>query len=152
MRAAMLELLLLFGIIAFIISRATGHDASSFGADSPASQPPRWAPLGSLQRLTIADTDRPYLTNAGFVRAFGLDPRDVRDIRMYARHGPLESFPAALAALLLALHREGCVVGAETAALLFRGRALGKGEALYFALTVAQPMPRVIAFVDKRPY
>ena len=75
----------------------------------------------------------------------------MRDIRIYARGGPLESFPTPLAALLLALHREGCVVGAETMAVLFRGRELGESEALYFALTAAQPMPRVVAFLDKRP-
>ncbi len=151
----MLELLLFFALALYLISRATARDAAPPGAaDAPAeSAPLRTAAgplLGSLQRLTIADTDRPRLASAAFVRAFGLDPRDVRDIRIYARGGPLESFPAALAALLHALHREGCVVGAETTAVLFRGRALGESEALYFALTVAQPMPRVVAFLDKR--
>ena len=152
----MLELLLLFGMAAYLISKATARDSESSGAahapvPSSAPRPEAAAPLGALQRLTIADTHRPPLANAAFVRAFGLNPREVRDIRMYARCGPLESLPSALAALLLALHREGCVVGAETTALLFRGRALGEGEALYFALTAAEPLPRVVAFLDKQP-
>jgi hypothetical protein len=33
--------------------------------------------------------------------------------------------------------------------LLFHGRALKEGEAVYFALVDAAPEPRVIAFVDR---
>jgi hypothetical protein len=146
----MLELLLLFGLFAFLISKLNARDAERLGtahAQERAAPAEPHAPLGSLQRLTIADTERPMLASAAFVRAFGLDPRDVRDIRAYARCGPFETFPSALAALLLELHREGCAVGAETTALLFGGRALRDGEAVYFALTAGQPMPRVVAFL-----
>ncbi|HSD53266.1 MAG TPA: hypothetical protein VLC47_03840 [Burkholderiales bacterium] len=148
----MLELLLLLGALAYLIAKWSVHDAGATHVPvRPQRDPDPPAPLGVLQRLTIADTQRPQLASAAFVRAFGLDPRDVRDIRMYARGGPLETFPAALTTLLFELHREGCVVGAETAALLFRGRPLQDGEALYFALTTARPMPRVVAFLDKQP-
>ena len=144
----MLELLLL-GVLAYLIAKWSVHEASAAHVpERPERGPDPPAPLGVLQ---IADTQRPQLASPAFVRAFGLDPRDVRDIRMYARGGPLETFPAALAALLFELHREGCVVGAESAALLFRGRPLQDGEALYFALTAARPMPRVVAFLDKQP-
>ena len=146
----MLELLLLLGVLAYLIAKWSVHDAGAAHVPVPERGPDPPAPFGVVQRLTIADTQRPQLASAAFVRAFGLDPRDVRDIRMYARGGPLETFPAALAALLFELHREGCVVGAESAALLFRGRPLQDGDAQYFALTAPQPMPRVVAFLDKQ--
>lgn len=150
----MLELLLILGAVIYLVAKLNPREAERLAAahaEALSVPPGPHLPLGSMQRLTIADTQRPSLTSAAFVRAFGLDPREVRDIRIYARGGPFETFPAALAALLLELHREGCVVGAETTALLFRGRPLQDGEALFFALTVAQPMPRVVAFLDKRP-
>ena len=100
--------------------------------------------------LRIEGTERLLPGPTKFVAAFGIDLRTLRDLRVYARGGDLESFPPALAALLRALHRNGCVSGAEAVALLFHGRPLGDGEALYFALVDLPPEPRVMAFVDRR--
>jgi hypothetical protein len=151
----MLELLLILGVVVYLASQIDrAREPGPFGVDASLRATPAGVPavaLGEQQRLTIADTQRPLVRNAEFVRAYGLDPRAVRDIRVYVRAGALDTLPPALATLLLELHREGCVLGAETAALLFRGRALGRGEALFFALTAAQPMPRVVAFLGKLP-
>jgi hypothetical protein len=148
-----LELLLLLGVAIYLVSQVKQGEETPLARASPRTVAPQAAPaaaLGALQRLTIADTQRPCLASAAFVRAFGLDPLAIRDLRMYVRSGPLESFPEEVAALVRALHDEGSVVGAETMALLFHGRALGPGEALYFALAAGEPMPRVVAFIGKR--
>lgn len=135
------ELLLLLAAMAYLAWKPKAEQASL-----PATAATRAvAPL----RLSIADTERPPLPSHHFVTGFGLNPNDVRDIRVYARRGTLDGFPAAPAALLRELHDEGCALGLETTALLFRGRALGDGEALYFALLAARPAPRIVAFVDK---
>jgi hypothetical protein len=85
-----------------------------------------------------------------FVSSFGIDPRTLRDLRLYAESGGVASFPPRLADLLRDLHREGCANGAEIAGLLFHGRALREGEALYFALIDLPTEPRVLAFIDRR--
>ncbi len=118
----------------------------------PASRPIGADPLRDQQplRLRIEGTERPALRTTKFVSAFGIDVRALRDIRVYERGGDLESFPPRLVQLLHFLHRHGCVNGSETVALLFHGRALNEGEALYFALVDVPPEPRVVAFIDRR--
>src|SRR5262245_36624038 len=101
-------------------------------------------------RLWIEGTERPRLRSTGFLAAFGLDARCTLDIRVYERSGELESFPARLAALLFELYLLGKVRGADAMALLYHGRPLGDGEALYFALVDLPPEPTVVAFVDRR--
>ena len=45
--------------------------------------------------------------------------------------------------------QRGTAVGIDMMELLFHGRGLREGEAVYFALVDAAPEPRVVAFVDK---
>jgi hypothetical protein len=123
-------------------------------------RPPRGRPNGlrptrapdppeSEWRLWIEGTERPRLRGTGFLAAFGLDVRCLRDIRVYEHGGELESFPARLIALLFDLYMRGAVRGADAMALLFHGRPLREGEALYFALIDLPPEPSVIAFIDR---
>jgi hypothetical protein len=143
----MLELLLLFGVVAYLVSKAP------LGAENAApGAPPRATDAGAPLQLSIADTQRPLLPAGGFVRTFGLDPREVRDLRMYARPGPLESFPLAVVAVLLEVYGAGRAIGAETMALIFNGRPLAPGEALYFVLVAARTESRVVAFIGNRIY
>lgn len=143
----MLELLLLFGVVAFLVSQA------SLGAEYPTpGTPPPATDAGAALRLSIADTQRPLLPAGGFVRTFGLDPREVRDLRMYARPGPLETFPLPVVAVLLDLYSAGSALGAETMALIVNGRPLAPGEALYFVLVAAGKESRVVAFIGTRLY
>jgi hypothetical protein len=116
----------------------------------PAARATGAAPLRAQPlRLRIEGTERPALRTTKFVSAFGIDVRALRDIRVYERGGDLESFPPRLVQLLHFLHRHGCVNGTEAVALLFHGRALNEGEALYFALVDLPPEPRVVAFIDR---
>ena len=101
-------------------------------------------------RLWIEGTERPQLRSIGFLTAFGLDVRRLRDVRVYEHGGALESFPARLIALLFDLYTRGAVRGADAMALLFHGRPLGESEALYFALIDLPPEPSVVAFIDRR--
>ena len=101
-------------------------------------------------RLWIEGTERPQLRSTGFLAAFGLDVRRLHDIRVYERGGELESFPARLIAVLFELYMRGAVRGADAMALLFHGRPLGDGEALYFALIDLPPEPSVVAFIDRQ--
>jgi hypothetical protein len=73
----------------------------------------------------------------------------VQDIRVYSHFGAVEHFPSAIVALLQDLYQRGTVVGAEMMELLFHGRALKEGEAIYFTLIEAAPEPRVVAFIDR---
>jgi hypothetical protein len=83
------------------------------------------------------------------VKGFGVNPKSVQDIRIYSRFGVLEQFPAAMVAVLQELYMKGTAVGTDIMELLFHGRALKEGEAVYFALIEAKPEPRVVAFVDR---
>ena len=70
-------------------------------------------------------------------------------VRTARNLGAVENFPAAVVALLHDLYLRGGALGAEVMELLFHGRTLREGEAIYFALLDAKPEPRVVAFVDK---
>jgi hypothetical protein len=145
---APLALLYLFAV-AFLVSQI--RPPRPGGERFPAPRRDRAAPPGDASlRLWIQGTERAVVPDAGFVCAFGVDRRTLRDLRIYARGGDLESFPTALIALLFSLYREGAVRGVDAMALLFHGRALAEGEALYFALVDVPPEPRVVAFLDRR--
>jgi hypothetical protein len=119
------------------------------GPNAPrAAAPPE--PLGRELRLAIEGTERLLLRSTRFLAAFGLDARRVRDIRVYQQGGELESFPARLIALLFDLYMRGALRGADAMGLLFHGRPLREGEALYFALVDVPPEPSVVAFIDRR--
>jgi hypothetical protein len=100
-------------------------------------------------RLAIEGTQRPRIANMKFVRNFGLNPRTLADLRVYAHFGRFEQFPDAMRALLPNLHASGCALGSTLMELLFHGRALQEGEAIYFALVAGGREPRVVAFVDR---
>ena len=85
-------------------------------------------PPGAELRLWIEGTERPLLRSTDFLKAFGLDVRRLRDIRVYEHGGELESFPARLIALLFDLYTRGGVRGADAMALLFHGRPLGRDD------------------------
>jgi hypothetical protein len=101
-------------------------------------------------RLWIEGTQRAEACSVGFLGRFGLDARTVRDLRVYDRGGSLGSFPSRLTALLFDLYMQGALRGAEMTGLLFHGRSLGDGEAVYFALVDLPPEPSVVAFIDRR--
>ena len=149
----MLELLLILAVVVFLVSKLDKHhfeQASQQAGMRPAAGAPKAdeAPRPTL-RLAIEGTQRPYLRSTGFVKGFGMNPQSVQDIRVYARLGALEHIPSAIVALLQDLYQRGTAVGSEMMELLFHGRALKEGEAIYFALIEATPEPRVVAFIDR---
>jgi hypothetical protein len=143
-------LILYFVSLAVLVSRIRPPNLRASGAiPSPRLTEPDLLREQSL-RLWIEGTERLNPRTVKFVSAFGIDARTLRDLRIYAKSGGVASLPPRLAELLRELHREGCANGAEIAGLLFRGRALREGEALYFALIDLPPEPRVLAFIDRR--
>lgn len=150
----MFELLLLSLLLLYVLSLATLLARFRHPGVAAARAVPRASEAELLRdqplRLRIEGTERLRPGPVKFVAAFGIDLRTLRDLRVYAGGGDLASFPPQLVALLRALHANGCVSGAETVALLFHGRPLGDGEALYFALIDLPPEPRVVAFIDRR--
>jgi hypothetical protein len=149
----MLELLLILAVVVFLVSKLDKHhfeQASQQAGMRPAPGAPKAdeAPRPTL-RLAIEGTQRPSLRSTGFVKGFGMNPQSVQDIRVYARLGALEHIPSAIVALLQDLYQRGTAVGSEMMELLFHGRALKEGEAIYFALIEATPEPRVVAFIDR---
>ncbi|HET9042632.1 MAG TPA: hypothetical protein VFN70_05750, partial [Burkholderiales bacterium] len=107
------------------------------------------APARPAMRLQIEGTQRPLLRSTGFVKGFGVNPLTLQDIRVYSHFGSVEQFPEAIATMLRDLYARGTAVGIDMMELLFHGRGLREGEAVYFALVDAAPEPRVVAFVDK---
>jgi hypothetical protein len=150
----MLELILILAVVVYLVSKLDARhfeqaradqvqDARADAAARPAA-PPRPA-----MRLQIEGTQRPLLRSTGFVKGFGVNPLTLQDIRVYTHFGKLEQFPETIAAMLRDLYERGTAVGIDMMELLFHGRGLREGEAVYFALVDAAPEPRVVAFVDK---
>ena len=145
----MLELLGVLAVVAYLLFKLEPKSADhGTPAAAPASLP-RARAERPRPRLIIAGTQRAHLRSNKFMKRFGVAPHAVHDIRMYTEFGPLEEFPSVVAMGLKDLYARGCAVGADIMALLWHGRELKEGEAVYFALIEAKPEPRVIAFVDK---
>jgi hypothetical protein len=150
----MLELILILAVVVYLVSKLDARHfeqaRSEHGMQPPESaaarpvQPPRPA-----MRLQIEGTQRPLLRSTKFVKGFGVNPQTLQDIRIYAHLGRFEQFPEVIAAMLRDLYERGTAVGTDMMELLFHGRSLREGEAVYFALVEAAPEPRVVAFVDK---
>lgn len=149
----MLELLLILAVVVYLASKLDTHHFERSGSQFGSSLASRAGTLPVAQRptlrLAIEGTQRPYFRSNKFVKGFGVNPQLVQDIRVYSRLGAVENFPVTVVALLHDLYLRGGALGAEIMELLFHGRALKEGEAVYFALLDAKPEPRVVAFVDK---
>jgi len=149
----MLELLLILAVVVFLVTKIDKHhfeQASAQAGLRTAADEKKSAEAPRLTlRLSIEGTQRPFLRSTSFVKGFGVNPQAVQDIRVYARLGALEHLPSGIVALLQDLYQRGTAVGSEMMELLFHGRALKEGEAIYFALIEAAPEPRVVAFVDR---
>ncbi len=115
-------------------------------ATKPAVAPP---PVVPKPRLTIAGTQRPRIADLKFLRSFGVNPRALADLRIYAQFGCLAQFPDALRKLLEELHGSGCAVGSKMMELMHHSRPLNQGEAIYFALVERGREAEIVAFVDR---
>jgi hypothetical protein len=148
-----LELLLILAVVVYLVSKLDAHHLeqpnSWFGPGTKPGAVPLRPEQRPALRLAIEGTQRPYFRSNKFVKGFGVNPQLVQDIRVYSRLGAVENFPAAVAHLLQELYLRGGALGSEVMEMLFHGRALKEGEAVYFALLDAKPEPRVVAFVDK---
>jgi hypothetical protein len=152
--APMLELILILAVVVYLVSKLDARHfeqaRSERGLDPREAAPARPAPQPRPNmRLQIEGTQRPCLRSTSFVKGFGVNPLTLQDIRIYTHFGKLEQFPEAIASMLRDLYDRGTAVGIDMMELLFHGRALREGEAVYFALVDAAPEPRVVAFVDK---
>jgi hypothetical protein len=152
--AAMLELILILAVVVYLVSKLDARHFERARADQgmeppePAANRPVQPPRPAM-RLQIEGTQRPLLRSTKFVKGFGVNPQTLQDIRVYAHFGSLEQFPELITAMLRDLYDRGTAVGTDMMELLFHGRGLREGEAVYFALVDAAPEPRVVAFVDK---
>jgi hypothetical protein len=151
----MLELLVILAVMVFIVSKLDarhfeqaktqwGLGSGSPGAVAPGGETPRPRP-----RLAIDGTQRPGIANFKFVKGFGVNPQQVADLRTFSHFGRFEQFPAAIRSLIAELHEAGCAVGPTIMEMLFHGRGLQEGEAVYFALVEGRQEPHVVAFVDQ---
>lgn len=149
----MLELLLILAVLVYVVSKLEARrfqqaDAR-FRLEGIALGPKPSPEPRTILRLSIEGTERPFLRSTAFVKGFGVNPQSVQDIRIYAQFGGVEHFPAAMTAALHDLYRRGSALGSDIMQVLFHGRTLRDGEAVYFALLEATPEPRVVAFVDR---
>jgi hypothetical protein len=149
----MLEVLLIVGVMVYIVWKLDSHhfeqvqalwreDAAPCGARRTPEPPPR-------PRLAIEGTQRPVIRDKKFVKGFGVNPLAVQDMRVYACMGRFDQFPESMQMFLHDLHDAGSAVGTGIMELLFHGRHLNVGEAVYFALVQSGPEPRVVTFLDR---
>ena len=150
----MLELILILAVVVYLVSKLDAHHFEQARGETPApaGRAAAGAPAELARprlRLSIEGTQRPLLRSTGFVKGFGVNPLALQDLRVFTHFGSLEQFPTTIVSMLRDLYEKGTAVGAEITALLFHGRGLQEGEAVYFALVDAAPEPRIVAFVDK---
>lgn len=96
---------------------------------------------------------QPVEGGTGFVKAYGLNPSEVLDVRMYARRGASDSFgglPPRVRDCVVASYEQGFARGLEISEFVQGTRPLEAAEALYFALiTPPQSRSVIVAFVGK---
>jgi hypothetical protein len=151
----MLELLCILAILLYIVWRLNPKEledgASSYElataalAEPSAAEAPRYT-----MQLAIAGTQRADLGHRKFVKSFGMNPQAVHDLRTFSHSGDAAEVPATIRSALLELHDRGCALGSDVMGLLFHGRGLKASEAIYFALLVGKPEPRIVAFIDQQ--
>ena len=151
----LLETLIIAVVIAFVLAKV--HQRYALKKEK-ASQAPVQAPSSAdaaprevVRRVLAIDGTEPFKGQVEFVRAFGIAPSEVSDLRYFqAREARLETLPSRVRDCLAISYREGLGRGLEVPAMLEQGRVLGSDEALYFALVQRPRVPAVImAFVDK---
>ncbi|MCC6608184.1 MAG: hypothetical protein IT515_00725 [Burkholderiales bacterium] len=149
----MLEILLILGVMVYVVwkleSQHFERARSSLDVAAAEARPRIASAAPSRPRLAIEGTQAPLIRDRKFVTGFGVNPAALRDLRVYAGMGGLEQFPASLRGFIQDLHDSGSAVGTGIMELLFHGRALDEGEAVYFALIESAGEPRVVTFVDR---
>jgi hypothetical protein len=149
----MLEILLILGVMVYIVWKLDSHHfeqvQSLWRNDSGEAESARAQEALPRPRLAIEGTQRPFIRNKQFVKGFGVNPVAVQDMRVYACMGRFEQFPDSMQSFLRDLHDAGSALGSGIMELLFHGRRLGAGEAVYFALVQSGTEPRVVTFIDR---
>jgi hypothetical protein len=149
----MLEILLILGVMVYIVWKLDSHHFEQVQAlwreEAASNDDPRARESLPRPRLAIEGTHRPPIRNKQFVKGFGVNPVAVQDMRVYAGMGCIEQFPESIQSFLRDLHDAGGAVGSGIMELLFHGRRLGDGEAVYFALVQSGADPRVVTFIDR---
>jgi len=150
----MLEILLILGVMVYLVWKLESHHferaRTMWGFAAAEESKPQVEPAAPARpRLAIEGTQRPLIRDKKFVKGFGVNPVAVQDLRVYASMGSFEQFPASLRSFIQDLHDAGTAVGTGIMELLFHGRPLGEGEAVYFALVESGNEPRVVTFVDR---
>lgn len=149
----MLEILLILGVMVYIVWKLESHHferaRSTWGTAVAEPEQPAAPSAPPKPRLAIEGTQRPLIRDKKFVKGFGVNPVAVHDLRVYACMGRFEQFPETVRAFIADLHAAGCAVGTGIMELMFHGRPLDEGEAVYFALVEAGDEPRVVTFVDR---
>jgi len=92
----------------------------------------------------------PYRGAVDFLRSFGLNPKEVRDVRFVAGPATLEAMSDRARGCLKQCYEEGNSRGPEVPGLLRRNEGLQEGQGVYFALIEKPGVgPRIVTFVDK---
>jgi len=104
-----------------------------------------------VRRVLTLDGTIAFQGPVGFVKAFGIPPSDVSDLRYFsAANASLDSLPERVRECLARSYQSGFARGLEVPAMLDGSRALAADEALYFALVQRPKVPPfIVAFVDK---
>jgi len=86
-----------------------------------------------------------------FVSAFGVSPRELRELHIYSVAGSFEQFPQKVSDLLKKLYANGFAVGGEIMGVIHHGRPLKEGEAIYVAVVrdEVNSATRTVAFLDR---
>lgn len=104
-----------------------------------------------IAKLSLNEESDPVpLPAAGFVKSFGFSMHYVKDVRMYAKPGTLESFPARLQRLVTMLYDDGRALGLDLMNIVKHQAALPDDKAIYIVMTeMTQDNVSIYAFTDK---
>ena len=105
-------------------------------------------PLERVTRVLNVEGTEAFTGNKGFIKAFGLHPNQLLDLRVTRGAGAMSTLPERVRACLLKVNADGGSRGQEVAQLVAGTRQLRADEALYFALVRRTPkQDEVLAFV-----
>ncbi len=107
------------------------------------------APAQEVQRALRIDGTVPFEGDRGFIKSFGINPKEVRALNLFA--GPsVNGLPERVRGCLRRCFEDGTTRGPEVAGIATGRDSLLEGQGVYFAL-VEKPRtaPFIVAFVDK---
>ncbi len=141
----MLEALAIIIVGLWVASKVKDRQAAQAAKPAPAAQG-----ASAVRVLNIEGAEK-FEGARGFLSQFGLNPSDVRDLKVFSGPAKLEALPPRVRGCLSACFEKGDSRGPGVPGLLHRNEPLAPNQSVYFALVERKGSEaRIVAFVDNR--